>query len=124
MFAPNMYSKEARRVIKSHVSHNNTKSVQGLTLIDQDPTRPLFLYLPFMALHTPFVGIPPRRFKWPKQENHEWISCFVSLIYSNLSVFRSRGLHLHLSALCHIVKSTKLISRLHELRSSISASLL
>ena len=70
MFAPNMYSKEARRVIKAHVSHDNTKSVQGLTLINQDPTRPLFLYLPFMALHTPFVGIPPRRFKWPKQENH------------------------------------------------------
>jgi len=45
-FAPNMYSKEARKVIRSH----NT-------------SEPLFLYLPLMSLHTPHVGMPPKRFR-------------------------------------------------------------
>lgn len=46
-FAPNMYSKEARKVIREH-----------------DPSGPpLFLYFPLMSIHTPHVGSPPKRFR-------------------------------------------------------------
>jgi len=45
-FAPNMYSKEARKIIRNH-----------------DKTKPLFLYLPLMSIHTPHVGNAPQRFR-------------------------------------------------------------
>eukprot|EP00090_Calanus_glacialis_P001505 TRINITY_DN11078_c0_g1_i1.p1 TRINITY_DN11078_c0_g1~~TRINITY_DN11078_c0_g1_i1.p1 ORF type:complete len:485 (-),score=87.39 TRINITY_DN11078_c0_g1_i1:134-1588(-) len=46
MFAPNMYSKEARKIIKEH-----------------DESKPLFLYLPLMSIHAPLVDLPPKRFR-------------------------------------------------------------
>jgi len=45
-FSPNMYAKEARKVIRQH-----------------DASKPLFLYLPLMALQSPHVGNAPRRFR-------------------------------------------------------------
>ena len=45
-FAPNMYSKEARKIIRQH-----------------DQKDPLFLYLPLMSIHTPHVGRTPKRFR-------------------------------------------------------------
>merc|ERR1719445_28116 len=46
MFAPNMYSKEAIKIIKSH-----------------EKTKPLLLYLPLMSIHLPHVDLPPKRFR-------------------------------------------------------------
>jgi arylsulfatase A-like enzyme len=44
-YSPNMFAKEAVRVISKHPAASN----------------PLFLYVPFMAIHSPFVGSPPKR---------------------------------------------------------------
>ena len=41
-----VYLKEAKKIIEEH-----------------DKSKPLFLYLAFMAVHTPFVGVPPRKFR-------------------------------------------------------------
>ena len=38
--------KEAKKIIEEH-----------------DKSKPMFLYLAFMAVHTPFVGVPPRKFR-------------------------------------------------------------
>ena len=46
MFSTNMYAKEAMKIIEEH-----------------DKSKPMFLYLAFMALHTPFVGVPPKKFR-------------------------------------------------------------
>lgn len=45
-FSPNMFSKEARKVIMRH-----------------DKTKPMFLYLPLMSIQSPHVGNAPRRFR-------------------------------------------------------------
>ena len=37
--------KEAKKIIEEH-----------------DKSKPMFLYLAFMAVHTPFVGVPPKKF--------------------------------------------------------------
>lgn len=44
VYSPIMYSEEARSIINEHPAE-----------------KPLFLYVPFMALHTPFVGRPPTK---------------------------------------------------------------
>ena len=46
VFSTNMYAKEAVDIIRSH-----------------DKSKPLFLYLAFMALHTPLVGLPPKKLR-------------------------------------------------------------
>ena len=38
--------KEAKKIIEEH-----------------DKSKPMFLYLAFMAVHTPFVGVPPKKFR-------------------------------------------------------------
>ena len=45
-FSPNMFAKEARKIIKNHPADS-----------------PLFLYLPLMSLSSPHVGNAPRRFR-------------------------------------------------------------
>jgi len=45
-FAPNMYTKEARKIIRKH-----------------DQSKPMFLYLPLQSIHSPHVGNAPRRFR-------------------------------------------------------------
>jgi len=45
-YAPNMYSKEARKIIEEH-----------------DSSKPLFLYLPLMSIHSPHVGNAPKRYR-------------------------------------------------------------
>ena len=46
VFSTNMFAKESVDIIRSH-----------------DQSRPLFLYLAFMALHTPLVGLPPKKMR-------------------------------------------------------------
>ena len=46
VFSTNMYAKEAVDIIRSH-----------------DKSKPLYLYLAFMALHTPLVGLPPKKLR-------------------------------------------------------------
>jgi len=45
-FSPIMYAKESQAIIEKH-----------------NPSQPLFLYLPFMSVHTPFVGTIPNRYR-------------------------------------------------------------
>lgn len=54
-YAPNMYSKEARKIIRSH-----------------NQSEPLFLYFPLMSIHSPHVGSPPKRFRnlYDSTQNH------------------------------------------------------
>ena len=46
VFSTNMYAKESVDIIRNH-----------------DKSKPLFLYLAFMALHTPLVGLPPKKMR-------------------------------------------------------------
>ncbi|XP_023324785.1 arylsulfatase J [Eurytemora carolleeae] len=46
MYSTEMYSTEARTIIQKH-----------------NPNTPMFLYVPFMALHTPHVGRPPKKLR-------------------------------------------------------------
>jgi len=46
VYSPLMYSQEARQIIQNH-----------------DKKKPLFLYVPFMAIHTPHIGLPPTRYR-------------------------------------------------------------
>ena len=46
VFSTNMFAKESVEIIRSH-----------------DQSRPLFLYLAFMALHPPLVGLPPKKMR-------------------------------------------------------------
>ena len=46
LFSTNMYAKESVDIIRNH-----------------DKSKPLFLYLSFMALHTPLVGLPPKKMR-------------------------------------------------------------
>jgi len=58
-FAPNMYSKEARQIIKNH-----------------DKSKPMFLYLPLQSIHLPHTGVPPRRLRnlYGRKKNSVYMS--------------------------------------------------
>ena len=75
MFATNMYAK-----VGSQMDHSETvlPAQEAASIIrGHDQTKPLFLYLAFMALHTPLVGLPPKKLrkKFSRWEN------FLQIIY-------------------------------------------
>ena len=44
--------------------HCNVSLQEAKKIIEEhDQSKPMFLYLAFMAVHTPFVGVPPKKFR-------------------------------------------------------------
>ena len=85
MFATNMYAK-----VGSQMEHSETvlPAQEAASIIrGHDQTKPLFLYLAFMALHTPLVGLPPKKLrkKFSRWEEH---SC---LLYFHLALVSVRN---------------------------------
>ena len=71
MFATNMYAKVGSQM--GHIDSETVSPAQEAASIirGHDQTKPLFLYLAFMALHTPLVGLPPKKLrkKFSRWEN-------------------------------------------------------